>query len=82
MEWDKDLFIRPIKPLGHQKAAEAYEPHYVYDPTGSEGAYRAAWFPVVSDIESVGIPENCEAVVEGLAGDSTPLTVKITKQSE
>lgn len=76
---DKSLFIREIKPLGHQKSPEAYHPHYIYDPTDSDGAFRAAWFPIVSDIQSLPPLDDYNVVVEGIAGGFRPVSVRMKK---
>ncbi len=76
---DKNLFIREIKPLGHQNSREAYKPHYVYDPTESDGTFRAAWFPIVSDIQSLPPLEDFNVVIEGIADGFMPVTVRIKK---
>lgn len=75
-EWDADLFIRSLNPMGYQNQPEAYEPHYIYDPTSDEGAYRAAWYPKVVDAKSLPGTDKFHMVVEGLANGYMPVMIR------
>ncbi len=75
-EWDADLFIKTISPLGYQNKAEAYKPHFVYDVTSDENKYIAAWLPRISSIEEVPVQEDCVLEIEGLTEDFMPLVVR------
>lgn len=75
-DWDADLFMRSFKPLGYQDEPEAYEPHYIYDPTTDEGRYRAAWLPKVTDTVSVPDKDEFYLEIEGLADGYIPVLVR------
>ncbi|MDE5586242.1 MAG: TonB-dependent receptor plug domain-containing protein, partial [Muribaculaceae bacterium] len=75
-EWDADLFIRSFKPLGYQNRPEAYKPHYTYDPTSYDGAYRAAWLPKVTNAASLPDGEDLFLKVEGIANGYMPVLIR------
>lgn len=75
-EWDADLFIKTVSPLGYQDKPEVYKPHFVYDATSDEGKYIAAWLPRVAGMEEVPVQEDCVIEIEGLTDDFIPLVVR------
>lgn len=76
---NKNLFLRDFKPLGYQKAAESYKPHYVYDPTADDRIYKAAWFPVVNNINSELVQTGDNIVIEGIANGFVPVVVRYSE---
>lgn len=79
--WDHELFIKTIRPLGYQKAPQAYEPHYIYDPAtngddGSEQAVDCGWLPFVSDVGSIDVPPGTVMIVEGLTDNFMPAKIR------
>lgn len=71
-----DLFIRAFKPMGYQNAPESYKPHYVYDPIANDGSYKAAWLPVVDNVDSLQTPKDCHIVIEGIADGFIPVVIR------
>lgn len=74
---DHNLFIREFKPLGFSNAAEAYEPHYIYDATQDSPEYRAVWIPVAGNPESLSGRKDLNTVIEGITNKGIPLTVRL-----
>lgn len=80
-EWDDDLFMKVIRPLGYQKPAESYEPHYYYDPTSDSGVYNAAWIPMANGSELSGIQDDCSVIVEGITQGFIPVFYHINRKN-
>lgn len=78
-EWDDDLFMKVIKPLGYQKPAESYEPNYYYDPTSDSGVYNAAWIPMATGSELPSIQKDCSVIVEGITQGFIPVFYHINR---
>ncbi len=76
--WDHDLFIKTIMPLGYQSAPEVYKPHFVYDETSDEkDAVNLGWYPSVNDINSVDGALGCSLMLEGFTELYQPIRVLI-----
>ncbi len=69
--WDHDLFIRRITPLGYQKAAEAYKPHFEYDPV-DESTTVSYWYPKVTGLDDFTPLENSDTLIEGITEKGLP----------
>lgn len=80
-EWDDDLFMKIVRPLGYQKPAESYEPHYYYDTTSDTGIYNAAWIPMANGSELHGIQDDCSVIVEGITQGFVPVFYHINRKS-
>lgn len=80
--WDHDLFIKQVTPLGYQKEAEAYEPHFTYDPTQESPTVTSYWYPQVSNVEELPSVHNSYIVIEGITDKGLPYfgTIKPFKQ--
>lgn len=74
---DHNLFIREFKPLGFSNAAEAYEPHYIYDATKDGSEYKAVWIPVTKNMEPLSGKKGLNTVIEGITDKGIPLTVRL-----
>lgn len=75
-EWDDDLFMKVITPLGYQKPAESYKPHYIYDPTSDSGVYNAVWIPMATGEEAALIQDDCTVIIEGIAEGYIPVVIR------
>ncbi len=69
--WDNELFIRRVTPLGYQKAAEAYKPHFEYDPV-DETTITSYWYPKVAGLEDFTPLENSDTLIEGITEKGLP----------
>ena len=70
--WDHNLFIKRVTPLGYQKEAEAYEPHFTYDPTSETPVQNSYWYPSIHDIDNIPKIVNTETIVEGITDRGLP----------
>lgn len=75
-EVHSDLFIRDFKPLGYQKARDAYRPHFIYDPTSDDTVFNAAWLPAVSDSSEIPSQEGTFVQIEGIADGFMPVFIR------
>ncbi len=70
--WDHDLFIKRVTPKGYQDVAEAYEPHFIYDPIEDTPTVKSYWYPQVSGLEEIKATPNSDIVVEGITDFGLP----------
>lgn len=75
-DWDDDLFVRVIKPLGYQDAQESYQPHFIYDLTMDDNTFIAAWYPKVHDANSITHQKDTYIEMEGIANGFIPVVIR------
>lgn len=75
-EWDANLFIRELKPLGYQDVPDSYKPHYIYDPTSDDTVFNAAWMPCVESIGELPNQENSFIQLEGITNGFVPVLIR------
>lgn len=74
-DWDKGLFVKSLEPLGYQKAAESYKPHFTYDPIGTEYVKSSAWYPTVRNIDKLSDIDDASMVIEGISDNGAPVYI-------
>ena len=66
ISWDHNLFIKRVAPLGYQNLAEAYRPHFVYDPIEKVPTVTSFWYPRINRLEEIKSLNDADIVVEGI----------------
>lgn len=74
--WDKDLFVKCITPIGYQKATESYKPHFFYDPVSIENPISSAWYPSETDFNGIIKIPDSNFVVNGISNNCIPVFFK------
>ncbi len=80
-DWDQDLFLKRVTPLGYQDEAEAYKPHFTYDPI-DETTQTSYWYPQVHNLDDFIPLENSTTVIEGITETGLPYMGKIKSKKK
>lgn len=70
--WDQNLFIKRVAPMGYQNIAEAYSPHFIYDPIAETPETLSYWYPQVSGSEDIKPIKDSDVLVEGITDFGLP----------
>lgn len=77
-EWDRNLFMHIATPLGYQKAAEVYKPHFLPDPTDPDGRRTLrAWYPRHTSPADLKVPEGGTMIIEGHDPQGRPVSLRL-----
>ncbi|MCM1140507.1 MAG: hypothetical protein NC453_18210 [Muribaculum sp.] len=76
-EWDANLFIKEFTPMGFQNQSDAYQPHYIYEPTNDYTVYNAAWLPYLTEFNEFNYQENVSIQLEGIANGFIPVIIRL-----
>lgn len=77
-EWDRNLFMHVATPLGYQKAAEVYKPHFLPDPTDPDGQRTLrAWYPRHASPADLRVPRGGTMIIEGHDSNGRPVSLRL-----
>lgn len=75
-EWDSGLFLQNFQLLGYQNQPDSYRPHYIYDPTGDDTIFNAAWIPCADSKEEIPRQQDTFIQIEGITDGFIPVLIR------